>query len=161
MAIKNQSNFYSGLLFLLVGITFAWSANSYDIGEASAMGPGYFPRLIGCLTLLVGLILMLLSITLPVDEKEGPIGRWAWRPLIYIICANFSFGITLSGIPSMGIPVLGLVVGVYCLTFLSALAGEDFKIKEVTILATILSLMAYGGCVLLLKFNLPIWPEIS
>ena len=104
---------------------------------------------------------MLLSITLPVDEKEGPIGRWAWRPLIYIISANFSFGITLSGIPSMGIPVLGLVVGVYCLTFLSALAGEDFKIKEVTILATILSLMAYGGCVLMLKFNLPIWPEIS
>jgi len=161
MLIKNQSNFYSGLLFIVVGIAFAWGANSYDMGEASAMGPGYFPRLIGCLTLLVGLMLMLLSITLPIDEHESSMERWAWRPLIYIICANFSFGITLSGIPSIGIPVMGLVVGVYCLTFLSALAGEDFNIKEVTILATILSIMSYGGCVLLLKFNLPIWPEIS
>ena len=43
----------------------------------------------------------------------------------------------------------------------SLLFITGLQVPVISILATILSLMAYGGCVLMLKFNLPIWPEIS
>ncbi len=161
MLIKNRADFFSGLLFVAVGGAFAWGATSYDVGQASQMGPGYFPRLIGVLTTLVGLIIAFKAMAFAGEADAGRIGRWAWRPLILIIAANFIFGIALSGIPSIGLPVAGLIVGVFALTFLSALAGEDFDLREVTILATVLAGMAYLVCVTLLSFNLPVWPTLG
>jgi hypothetical protein len=38
------------------------------------------------------------------------------------------------------------------------MAGDTFKIKEVLILATILSVMSYLAFILLLKLQFPVWP---
>ena len=43
VAIKSQKDFFSGLMFMVVGGLFAWGATSYSVGTAARMGPGYFP----------------------------------------------------------------------------------------------------------------------
>jgi hypothetical protein len=38
------------------------------------------------------------------------------------------------------------------------MAGDEFKFKEVFILAIILCIMSYGAFILLLKLQFPVWP---
>ena len=64
----------------------------------------------------------------------------------------------LGGLPSIKFPAFGLIVGIYVLTFVASLAGEEFKFKEVAVLATILAVMSYLAFILLLKLQFPVWP---
>jgi hypothetical protein len=41
--IKSQRDFWSGLMFVAVGIGFAWGATNYSFGSSARPGPGYFP----------------------------------------------------------------------------------------------------------------------
>jgi hypothetical protein len=86
------------------------------------------------------------------------IGSIAWKPLFFIIAANLVFGACLGGLPSIGLPPMGLIVGIFALTFIASNAGEEFKFKEVTILAIILAVMSYAAFILLLKLQFPVWP---
>jgi hypothetical protein len=108
MKIKSQKDFFSGLMFLVTGIAFAWGATNYSIGEGARMGPGYFPLMLGVL---------------------------------------------------LGIPALGLIVGIYALTFIASMAGEEHKNKEVFVLATVLAVMSYLAFIVLLKLQFPVWPS--
>jgi hypothetical protein len=50
--IKSQKDFFSGLMFLVVGLGFAVGAYSYGMGDGAKMGPGYFPRMLGIILAL-------------------------------------------------------------------------------------------------------------
>mgnify|MGYP000093043136 CR=1 FL=1 len=93
-------------------------------------------------------------------ETEGgdKIGKLAWKPLGYIIAANLLFGILLGGLPSIKLPAMGLVLAIFGVTIVASLAGERFKLKEVLVLATILSIGSYMAFVMLLKLQFPVWP---
>ena len=56
MHIKSQPDFFSGLMFIVVGVAFAWGATNYNVGEAARMGPGYFPLVLGVLMAIVGIV---------------------------------------------------------------------------------------------------------
>jgi hypothetical protein len=56
---------------------------------------------------------------------------------------------------------LGLIVGIFLLTFIAANAGDEFNFKEVTILAIILAIMSYAAFILLLKLQFPVWPAFT
>mgnify|MGYP000299459548 CR=1 FL=1 len=49
MKIKSQKDFWSGLMFVVVGIAFSWGATSYSFGSSARPGPGYFPFGLGIL----------------------------------------------------------------------------------------------------------------
>ena len=157
MGIKSQKDFFSGLMFMAVGIAFAWGATNYKIGDGARMGPGYFPLLLGVLMAILGGIITFQAM---VVETEGgdKIGSWAWRPLVFIILSNLLFGLLLGGLPSIKFPAFGLIIAIYALTIVAALAGEEFKLKEVLILATVLAIMSYAAFILLLKLQFPVWP---
>jgi hypothetical protein len=156
--IKSQQDFFSGLMFMVVGLGFAWGATTYTIGEGARMGPGYFPLLLGIVLAGLGGFIVFESLVVETEDGE-PIGKWAWKPLGYIIGANLLFGILLGGLPSIGLPAMGMVIAIYGLTLVSALAGEEFKIKEVLILATILAIGSYLAFIMLLKLQFQVWPS--
>lgn len=158
MRIKSQRDFYSGLMFMAVGIAFAWGATNYTIGEGARMGPGYFPLMLGILLAVIGLFITFEALVVETEDGEK-VGTWAWKPLFFIIASNVVFGICLGGIPKIGIPALGLIVGIYALTFIAALAGEEFKAKEVAVLATVLAILSYVAFIVLLKLQFPVWPS--
>jgi hypothetical protein len=43
MRIKSQRDFWSGLMFLIVGVAFAVGSLDYSFGTSARPGPGYFP----------------------------------------------------------------------------------------------------------------------
>lgn len=160
MRVKNAKDFYAGVLFMLVGSAFAWGALELTVGTAARMGPGYFPLLLGVMLALLGGVMMLRAVWGQV-RADQTVGRWAWKPLLAIIAANLVFGVALGGLPLLKLPALGLMVGIYGLTFVACLAGERFKPKEAALLATVLALLSYLAFVLLLKLQLPVWPVLG
>ena len=53
MKIKSQKDFYSGLMFLGIGLAFAGGATTYQVGTGARMGSGYFPLVLGSLLALI------------------------------------------------------------------------------------------------------------
>lgn len=156
--VKNQKDFYAGLMFGVVGAAFAWGATSYTIGNAARMGPGYFPLVLGIILALLGAAIVIESLMLARESDGGKIGAWAWRPLLYIIGANLAFGVLLGGLPRFGIPAMGLIAAIFALTLIAAKAGEEYKFKEVIILAAILAVGSYLVFIKLLNLQMPVWP---
>lgn len=157
MIIKSQKDFFSGLLYAVVGSGFAIGATTYKIGTSARMGPGFFPMLLGVILAIIGVYIMFKAMVVKTPNGDK-IGSWAWKPLFFIIAGNLLFGILLGGLPSVGVPAMGLIVAIFGTTIVVSLAGETFKIKEVLILATILSIASYCAFVLLLNLQFPVWP---
>ncbi|GHC86979.1 membrane protein [Pseudorhodoferax aquiterrae] len=157
MGIKSQRDFYAGAMFSAFGVAFAWGATNYTVGDSARMGPGYFPLLVGVLIAILGSLIMF-NATRHGGPDGDPIGKVAWRPLVFIIGANLAFGVLLAGLPSLGIPAMGLIVAIYVLTFIASLAGDQFNARSVAILATVLAIGSYIAFELALKLNFQIWP---
>ncbi|MBU3654251.1 MAG: tripartite tricarboxylate transporter TctB family protein [Limnohabitans sp.] len=157
MSIKSQKDFFSGLMFLVVGAAFAWGATSYSVGTGARMGPGYFPLLLGVLLAILGSVIMFYSLVVETPSGDK-IGTFAWRPIGYILGANLVFGVLLGGLPSIKLPSMGLMVAIYALVVIASKAGDNFKLRDVLILATILAAGSYLAFIVLLKLQMPVWP---
>ena len=158
MKIKSQKDFFAGLMFMCVGVAFAWGATTYNVGTGARMGPGYFPLMLGILLALIGsLIAFKATVVETVDGDK--IGKWAWKPLFFIILANLVFGVLLGGLPSIGLPAMGMIVAIYALTFIASMAEQGWKFKATFILATVLAVGSYIAFVLALKLQFQVWPE--
>lgn len=157
MRIKSQKDFFAGLMFMVVGIAFAWGATNYNIGTGARMGPGYFPLMLGILLAVIGIFVAFQALVVETEDGDK-IGTAAWKPLFFIIGANLIFGICIGGLPVIGLPAMGLIVGIYALTFTASLAGEEFRAREVFFLATVLAALSYGAFIVALKLQFPVWP---
>lgn len=149
MKIKSQRDFWSGLLFLLVGLAFAWGATEYNFGSSAKPGPGYFPFGLGILLALLGGLVLFKAVTI---ESPGgdPVGAIAWRPLLVIVGAIAMFGLAL--------PKLGLVITLPLLILVSSLAGDEFHWRDALISAVVLTAGSWVIFVWGLKLTIPVWP---
>ena len=156
MAIKSQQNLAAGLMFTIVGAAFAIGAREYEMGTAGRMGPAYFPFILGTILAVLGVLITFQAFGRQRRESED-IGRFAWRPLIFIVGANLLFGLLLGGLPSLGIPAMGLMVAIVGLTFVSMLAS-DFCIKRAVMLSAILAVGSFFVFVKMLGLTFQVWP---
>ena len=157
MKLKSRKDFFAGLMFTLVGAGFAWGATTYTVGSGARMGPGYFPLMLGILLAVLGLIVIFSSLTVETVDGE-PIGAIAWKPLVLIIAANLVFGVLLGGLPSIGLPAMGLIIAIFALTVIASAAGQHFSLKGSLILATILAVGSYLTFIVGLKLQFQVWP---
>lgn len=149
MKIKSQRDFWSGLLFLLVGLAFAWGATEYNFGSSARPGPGYFPFGLGVLLALLGAMVLFKAVT--IESPDGdPIGAIAWRPLLVIVGAIIMFGLAL--------PRLGLVATLPLLIFVTSLASDEFHWRDALISAVVLTSGSWVIFVWGLKLTIPVWP---
>lgn len=149
MKVKSQRDFVSGLMFIIVGIAFAWGSTSYNFGDSARPGPAYFPFGLGIILALLGAIVTFKALTIE-SENGDPIGAIAWKPLVIILGAVAVFGFAL--------PRLGLIITIPLLIIISSLAGDEFSWLEVIILSVVLTLMSYLVFVVGLSLVLPLWP---
>jgi hypothetical protein len=157
MGIKSQRDFFAGLLFLVVGAAFAIGATNYNVGTGARMGPGYFPLTLGIVLAILGSIEVIKALV--IASKTGDkVGRFAWKPIGYVLGANVLFGILLGGLPSIKVPAMGLILAIYALVIVASMAGERFKLKDVLVLATVLAIGSYLAFIVLLKLQIPVWP---
>ena len=149
MKIKSQRDFWSGLLFVVVGVAFAWGATEYSFGSSARPGPAYFPFGLGILLALLGSLVLFKALTI---ESEGgdPIGTIAWRPLLVIVAAVAMFGLAL--------PRLGLACTLPLLIAMSSLAGDEFRWRDVLISSVVLTVGSWALFIFGLKLTIPLWP---
>ena len=157
MHIKSHTDFYSGVMFTAVGGAFAIGATTYNIGDGARMGPGYFPLMLGIILAILGVIIIAEGLIVETADGE-PVGKWAWKPLFFVILANLAFGVLLGGLPSIGVPAMGMIIAIYALTIISSLAGEHFKLRDVLVLSTILAVGSYIAFIWALKLQIQVWP---
>ncbi|WP_284616479.1 tripartite tricarboxylate transporter TctB family protein [Aquabacterium humicola] len=149
MKIKSQKDFWSGLMFVAVGVGFAWGATNYSFGAAARPGPGYFPFGLGVLLAILGAFILFEALTIETDDGE-PIGAWAWKPLITIVVAVVVFGLLL--------PRLGMAISLPILIIMTSLAGDEFHWKDAVISVLVLTIGSYLIFILGLKLVIPLWP---
>ena len=157
MNIKSQKDFFSGLMFMGIGVAFAWGATTYSVGSGARMGPGYFPLYLGILMTILGAAITLKAMVVETPDGDK-VGKWAWKPLFFVILANLVFGALLAGLPYFGFPAMGMIVAIYALTFIASMAEGGWKFKATFILATVLAAGSYLAFVLALKLQFPVWP---
>jgi hypothetical protein len=113
--------------------------------------------LLGIFLAVLGAFITFYSLVEHTEDGE-PVGKFAWKPIVYILGANLIFGILLGGLPSIGLQPMGLIAGIYALVIVASKAGETFNLKEVLVLATVLSIGSYLAFIVALKLQMPVWP---
>jgi hypothetical protein len=149
LKIKSERDFWSGLMFVVVGIAFAWGATAYQFGSSARPGPAYFPFGLGILLALLGAMVLFKSLTIETEDGE-PVGAFAWKPLLVIVGAVAGFGLAL--------PKLGLIVTLPLLIAVSSAAGDEFHWKDVLINAVVLTVGSWAIFIKGLGLTLPLWP---
>ena len=150
MKIKSQKDFWSGVMFLVMGVAFAWGATNYNFGSSARPGPGYFPFGLGVLQALLGAFILFESLVVETEDGE-PIGKWAWKPLL-----------TISGsvaVFAWALPLLGMAVALPLLIIISSLAGDEFHWKDVLLNCVVLTVGSWAVFILGLKLVIPLWPR--
>lgn len=149
MRIKSQKDFWSGLMFVVLGLAFAWGATEYSFGSSARPGPGYFPFGLGILLALLGALVLFKALT--IESPNGDrIGAIAWKPLLVIVGAICLFGFAL--------PRLGLVLTLPLLIAVASFAGDEFKLSEVLINAVVLTALSWVIFIWGLGLVIPTWP---
>ena len=144
--IRHPKDFVAGLIFIAFGIAAIAIGSEYALGTAARMGPGYFPRILGILLILLGAALSLRALRL----QGTRIPAWKWRPTLIVLGSVVLFGLIVTR--------LGLVLSTIVLIVLSSAASHEFRLKEASVSAVLLAALAVGVFVIGLKLLLPIWP---
>jgi hypothetical protein len=148
--IKSQKDFWSGLMFVVVGLGFAWGATEYSFGSSARPGPAYFPFGLGILLAIMGALVWFASITVETEDGDR-IGSIAWKPLIIITASVVMFGVIL--------PRLGMIISLPLLIIVSALAGDEWHWKDSLISVVILTLGSWLIFIKGLNLVIPLWPK--
>jgi hypothetical protein len=148
--IKSQKDFWSGLMFIVVGVSFTIGATNYSFGSSARPGPGYFPFGLGILLAILGAFVLFKALTIETEDGE-PIGKWAFRPLVWICSSVAVFGWAL--------PHLGMIVALPILVVVAAAAGDEFHWGEALMNAAILTVGSYFIFIYGLKLTIPLWPS--
>jgi hypothetical protein len=149
LKIKSGRDFWSGLMFVAVGIAFSWGATAYQFGTSARPGPAYFPFGLGILLAILGAMVLFKSLTIETEDGE-PVGTFAWKPLLVIVGAVAGFGLLL--------PKLGLAVTLPLLIAVSSMAGDEFHWKDVLINIVVLTVGSWAIFIKGLGLTLPLWP---
>lgn len=149
MKIKSEKDFWSGLMFLVVGIGFTWGATAYSFGSSARPGPAYFPFGLGLILAALGAVILFKALVIEVEGGDR-FGGIAFRPLLIIVGSMVAFGLLL--------PRLGMFVALPLLVLSSALAGDEFHWGEALVNAAVLTAFSWFIFIWGLKLTIPLWP---
>jgi hypothetical protein len=150
LKIKSEKDFWSGLMFIAIGVGFAWGASNYSFGSAARPGPAYFPFGLGVILAVLGLFVLIKGLTLDVPGGDK-IGGWPFKPWIVILGAVVIFGLAL--------PRLGMIITLPLLIGIASLASGEFHWKEVLINIVVLTLGCWLVFIKGLGLTIPVWPS--
>ncbi len=146
--VKNPRDFWSGVMFAVVGALFAGIAYNYKLGTAARMGPGFFPFFLGLI--LVGIGIAVVAFSLKGTTRGATVDKFHWIPLFWVLGSICVFGVMLklTGVLFAGV---ALVIG-------SSLGSGEFKLREILWLSIGLSIFCAAVFVGGLKLPIPMCP---
>jgi hypothetical protein len=149
LKVKSEKDFWSGLMFIAVGVGFAIGATNYNFGNSARPGPAFFPFGLGILLAVLGAAVLFKALTF---ETEGGdrVGAIGWKPLGLITLGVVLFGLAL--------PRLGMVFSLPLLMLIASLAGDQFNLKEVIVNIVIITVGSWAVFIKGLSLVIPLWP---
>lgn len=148
----NNKDFWSGVMFVVVGAMFAGIASTYKLtsralyGTSMEMGPGFFPFWLGILLIVLGVGTAVGGV-----RPKGPaLERFHWRPVLTVLISVCIFGVLLK--------VLGMLVAGVVLVIGASFGSHEFKWREVVLLAAALAIFCALVFVAGLKLPIPLCP---
>lgn len=125
--VLDNRDFWAGLMLIGTGALSIYVAREYPFGTTLRMGSGYMPTVLGGLLVLFGLYLAVKGLRSNEKIESG----WSLRALIIIPLSFVAFGFLMDRagfVPALSVLVVG-----------AALAGKEFKLTEVVLLAALLT----------------------
>jgi hypothetical protein len=116
----SRKDYYGGLLLFLIGMLAVKASISYQIGDLSSMGPGFFPCAVGALMGVVG-VLIAITARGPAETKEEgaipmPHGLPDWRGCACIVAGTAAFVWTSEH--------FGLLPATFLIVFITAMGDR-------------------------------------
>lgn len=143
---RNPKDFLAGLLFAGFGVAAIVISSNYPLGTAARMGPGYFPRILGILLIVLGTVLVLRALR----SQGSPLPRWPLRPTLVVLGSVVLFGLIVTRV--------GLALSTVILILAASAASHEFRPKEALVSGIGFAILAIAVFVIGLKLQLPIWP---
>jgi hypothetical protein len=127
IALRNNKDFWAGIMLIAVGAASIFIARGYPFGSTMRMGPGYFPSMLGGILALFGIYVLIIGLR----SGEKITVHCSLRALIILTLSLVAFGFLMTHagfIPAMAVLIFG-----------SSSAGRDFKFVEILLLTVILT----------------------
>ncbi|MGV2103821.1 tripartite tricarboxylate transporter TctB family protein [Rhizobium sp. 21-4511-3d] len=142
----DRPDLMTAIIFVGFGTLGLWAGRDLTLGTASAMGPGYLPKIVSWLLIAVGVVIGGTGFFRPRED----IARPKLRPLAIILAAVVGFAFIAE--------FFGFVAASVWLLLVGSIADSDSKLREVILLTA--ALTAFGALVFIvgLGVQMPIWP---
>ncbi len=142
MRIADGKQFWAGLLFLIVGAIALWALPP-PLGTLAAMGPGYFPMLLGVGLVGIGLAAIVLGLRATTPK---PIERLPVVPTCFV----------LGGIIAVGALITDAGLAVSLLILVAASCYSRLRRHPLEVLAIYLILLPLTWFIFIYMIQLPI-----
>ena len=142
----DRPDLLTAVMFVGIGALGLWAGRDLTMGTAAAMGPGYLPRIVCWLLILVGLVVGGIGFFRTREDITAP----KLRPLSIILLSVVGFAFIAEYFGFVAASVWLLVIG--------SLADRESRWREVILLTA--GLTAFGALVFIvgLGVQMPIWP---
>jgi hypothetical protein len=164
MKIGHPKDFWSGIMFIAIGVGFALVAKGlklgdsvliqgYAMGTPARMGPAFFPFWLGTILAFFGLIIAVQGFRRDGGSDSG-FPKFHWIPIAYVLGAVVLFGIILK-------PVGMLISGIILVFIASYGNPEKVSVRATAFLAV--GLVTFCALVFVwgLKLPIPLCPAVE
>jgi hypothetical protein len=142
IAVATRKDFWTGVIYVVIGVSAFVIARNYALGSAARMGPGYFPTAVALLLTAVGVAIVVRSFF-----RQGElIDRFAWKPMLLVLGSIVAFGILIDR--------AGLVLAALVLVLGCAAASERFRLGWLPVLG-MAALIAFCVMVFVIGMGIP------
>jgi putative tricarboxylic transport membrane protein len=139
--IRDPKDFWSGIIFIAIGLAAVIIGRDYAMGTAGRMGPAYFPTILGTLLAVIGGVSVIRSFII----RGEAIGKFAVKEAALVLAGVVLFGALIRG--------AGLPISVVVLVMLSGFASTKFK--WLPFLAVAVGLATFSVLVFVKALGLP------
>lgn len=137
----DRRDLLAGLLLLVIGGAFLAGSLGMRIGTARSMGAGYFPLIVSCITVILGLVIGGLAL-----RRVGDVERPSLRPFFAVTASVGTFAVALGP--------FGLLPAIMATVLVAALADRRSRPLGALLLAT--GLAVAGWLIFIVGLGMPI-----
>jgi len=146
LVLRGNVDVYSGLLLLAISTLALWLASSLSLGDATEMGPGYFPTVISVVLGMISVAIIVRGLITP-GQEVAPIEI---RPLAAVIFSFVVFALLL--------PRAGLVIAIGAQVAVAHFGSPETKVQESVLFAIGLAIFSAVLFIYVLGIPLSLFP---
>jgi len=148
MTLNSPKYFLSGLFFMLVGVGAVLMSMHLEFGTLRAIGPGFFPTVLGVILAVLGAILVFRAFV--VDPE--PYVSSDLKVAALVLGGSALFGILIR--PA------GLVIAIVAMILTAALATKELSFREAVLVAAGLAIGSVLVFVYALGLPIPVFGSL-